>query len=353
MLQAVRNSTCGEPRTAERGVVSALVVAVFLPLICVMLSITFELAHFFGIRDELQRIVDREAHDALVYGRSGEEIGEAVRARMAAVTGMASISEVRLERGQARSMVSASAEYTGAFFQFVNDFTGRERAVMPMLVRSQVRIQPAASLIVLDRRLLTGNDECNDEGLRAMQAFVDRVVDTWATLGNSNLSVAVSPGRREPVELLSAPEVDEVPRCRAPLESSSFDVSSVRGVAAPVVFDAMDFALHVGEHASAGVFAIPAEVRSVLAVVSRQAYEQGYSSAMYGVLNTYAQQFGVPIDVVTVVLDDTASIDVRPLVTGIRGAQYREVGASPSELRGIRLASAVVQTVSDRIVVEQ
>jgi hypothetical protein len=74
---------------------------------------------------------------------------------------------------------------------------------------------------------------------------------------------------------------------------------------------------------------------------------------MYGVLNTYAQQFGVPIDVVTVVLDDTASIDVRPLVTGIRGAQYREVGASPSELRGIRLASAVVQTVSDRIVVEQ
>lgn len=348
-----RSSIRQSSRAAERGVVSALVVAVILPLICVMLSITFELAHFFGIRDELQRIVDREAHDALVYGRSGQEIDEAVRARMAVVSGMASISEVRLERGQARSVVSASAEYSGAFFQFVNDLTGRQRTIMPMLVRSQVRIQPAASLVVLDRRVLMGSDECNDEGLRAMQGFVDRVVDTWSALGNSELTVAVSPGAREPVELLSTPEVDEVPRCRAPLGNGSFDVSSVRGVAAPVVFNAMDFALHVGEHASTSIFAMPAEVRSILAVVSREAYEQGYSSAMYGVLNTYAQQLGIPVDVVTIVLDDTASIDVRPLVSGIRGGRYRELGASSSELRGIQLASVVVRTVSDRIVVEQ
>jgi hypothetical protein len=343
----------GACNPSERGLISVLLVAVVLPLIGIMLTLSLELAHFFGIRDELQRVVDREAHDSLVFSRSGEQIEATVRARMAAISGMATISEVRLERSRARSEVSASARYSGAFFHFISDIMGSERTVMPMFVRAQVRIQPSASLIVLDRRVVSTSDECNDAGLGAMQTFVDRIANTWVNLGNTTVSVAVSPGPSEPVELLSASTIDRIPRCRAPTSDSPFDAGAVRGASMPVVFDAMDFALQVNEHANTRVFSASADVRSVVIILSRQSYDQGYSSAAHDMLRNTGQQLAVPLDVISVVLDDTRSIDVRPMMRGGNGNVYREVGASASELRGIRLANAIVRNTSDRIVLER
>jgi len=355
MLMAHRSKSMrnGGLLQGEGGLISVVLVAIILPLIGIMLTISLELAHFFGIRDELQRVVDREAHDSLVFGRSGEQTEAAIRSRMAAISGMATISEVRLERSQARSAVSASARYSGAFFQFINDMTGNARTVMPMFVRAQVRIQPAASLIVLDRRVLPSSDECNDEGLKAMQAFVDRIANTWANRGNTSVSVAVSPGLADPVEMLSTPAVDKISRCRAQASGGLFDTGAVRGTSLPIAFDAMDFALHINEHANTHVLSVPAEVRSVVAIISRQSYDQGYSLAAYDMLRNAAQQLSVPLDIISIILDDTRSIDIRPTIRGASGEIYREVGASASELRGIRLANAVVRSASDRVVLER
>lgn len=347
-----RNSSCG-----CRGMVTVLFAAIILPLIFIMLTVTVEFSHFFGIRDELQRVLDREAHDALVRGSTEEEVVQAVQQRMRNVTGMAAITNVQHFRDPARSIVQARAEYRGAFFQFIQDYTGQDRTVLPIVLRSQVRIRTAASLVLIDRAVTATADPCNEQGLRAIGQFVDRLAESWIGIAGARVTVGVTPGQTEvvpglvqPVELLAGDAGDAVPRCGA-AAGSLFNVSGIRGsVGAP--FDAFDVAYELRDIVSREVSQQEREVRNFVFILRRERYDQGFSQTAFNLLQESARDVPFPIDMYVVVLDSTGTIDSRPVSLGINGGTYREVGASVSELTGARLLGAMTQTITDRIVLE-
>ncbi len=340
-----------------RGMVTLLFAAIILPLIFIMLTVTVEFAHFFGIRDELQRVLDREAHDALVRGSSEEEVVQAVRARMQNITGMADLTEVRHFRNPARSIVRARAEYRGAFFQFIQDYTGQDRTILPIVLQSQVRIQTAASLVIIDRAIPGGAVLCNDPGLRAMGQFVDRFTDSWMEVADARVAIGVTPGITEiapgvpePVELLSSDGIDAIRRC-GPGVGNPFNVSRIEG-SRGTPFDAFDVAFALRDLVSTELAQQEREVRNVVLVLRRERYDQGFAQSAYNLLQESARGVPVSIDMFVVVLDDTGDIDGRPLTSGINGGAYREVGASQSELNGVRLLGTMTQAVTDRIVLE-
>lgn len=340
-----------------RGMVTVLFAAIVLPLIFIMLTVTVEFAHFFGIRDELQRVLDREAHDALVRGSTTEEVVQAVQQRMRNVTGMAAVTNVQHFRDPARSVVQARAEYRGAFFQFIQDYTGQDRTVLPIVLQSQVRIRTAASLVLIDRAVSAAADPCNDQGLRAVGQFVDRLTESWIGIAGARVAVGVTPGQTEivpgvvqPVELLSSDGSDALPRC-GPTAGTPFNAAGLRGNVG-IPFDAFDVAYALRDIASTELAQQEREVRNFVFILRRERYDQGFSQTAFNLLQESARELPFSIDMYVVVLDNTGTIDSRPVSLGINGGAYREVGASVSELTGARLLGAMTQTITDRIVLE-
>jgi hypothetical protein len=343
----------------ERGLATLLFVTIVVPLMFVMLTVTIELAHFFGIREELQQVLDHEAHQALVRGSSEEEVVRAVQARTRSIAGLAQLISVRHFRASARSILRARAEYSGAFFQFVQGLTGQVETVLPMELESQVRIQTAAALIVLDRVIAPAANPCSDPGLQALGDFVERLRQMWTSTAQATVAVGVTPGVSmlapgviAPIELLTGDGSDAIPRCRILSEENSLGVSVVRG-SSGMPADPFDLAHSLKDLAISEVFMRASEVRTIVLVLRRERYDQGYGHSVFNVLQESSRNLPFPIDTYFLILDDTQTIDSKPLSVGINGGAYRELGASLSEFSGVRLLGAVSQVISGRIVLER
>jgi Flp pilus assembly protein TadG len=344
---------------SERGMVTVLFGAIVLPLIFIMLTVTVEFAHFFGLRDEMQSVLDGAAHDALARGLSEAEVSEAVRSRMSNVSGMAELTAVRLFRGATRSAVEARAAYRGAFFQFIQALTGHNTVDLPIALRSEVRIQTAASLILVDRGVQFGVDPCNDQGLQAIARFVDRLSSDWSGSAGARVGVGVIPGATElaagvvqPVELLASDGADALPRCRAFDPSNGFDLAAIRGNTGMPV-GAFDLAYRVQELVSNELLEQASEVRNLVLVLRKERYDQGYAITIRNLIEEAARNVPFSIDLYVLVLDASNAIDNRPLAAGINGGVYREVGVSQSEFSAPRLLGVMSRTLTDRIVLER
>ncbi len=372
MRQPCRAYAVEIDRQRSRGMITILCVTIVLPLILIMLTITVELAHFFGVRDELQRVLDREAHDALARGSTEEDVIQAVQQRMHNIAGMSALTSVRHLRLPARSIVEARAEYSGAFFQLIQDLTGQQRSFLPIWVQAQVRIQSAAALMIVDRSVTSGVDPCNDQGLRAMTQFVDRLTEAWIDIADARVAVGVFPGATQiapgvvaPVELIAAKAEDPLPRCRVPDTSRSFDLSAIRGHGgeSPDPYsDPYSVAYELRDIVNTEIVQQAREFRAIVMVLGRARYEQGYAQSTFNLLKESAQGVPLAIDMYVVVLDNTQKIDSqppdsqpidsRPLSIGINGGAYREIGVSESELTGMRFFGTISQVLTDRIVLE-
>jgi hypothetical protein len=333
--------------------VSLLFVAILLPLVLVMFTVTIEFANFFGVRDELQRVVDREAHDALVRGRTAQQVERFLRNRVRNVAGMANVTEVTMDRAPAQVSLSATAEFQGPFFQFIQRFTGREETVMAMRLDSQVRILPAATLIVFDRGVTGVAVECSDPKLQAITSFVDRLADTWSAVGNAEVTVAVTPGDGEPLRQVSPLADDFLPRCRRRSAGPLVDASAIRGSAVPLGYSAYSFGLEVVELASTTVLNRPVFKRTIVLVVDKNRYDLSYSSILFSLLREATQASGVSVDLYTAAVVDTDTFDLRPVESGINGGAFREVGVFSSQLNETGLLSALTRSVTDYVVLER
>jgi hypothetical protein len=333
--------------------VSLLFIAILLPLVLVMFTVTIEFSNFFGVRDELQRVVDREAHDALVRGRTAQQVERFLRTRLSNLAGMANVTEVTMDRAPAQVRLSATAEFQGPFFQFIQRFTGREETVMAMRLDSQVRILPAATLIVFDRGVIDAAAECSDPKLQAIASFVDRLADTWSAVGNAEVTVAVTPGDGEPLRQISPLADDFLPRCRGRSAGPLVDASAIRGSAAPVGYSAYSFGLEVVELASTTVLNRSVFKRAIVLVVDKNRYDLSYSSMLFSLLREATQGSGVSVDLYTAAVVDANTFDLRPVESGINGGVFREVGVLTSQLNGTGLLSALTRSVTDYVVLER
>jgi hypothetical protein len=324
-----------------------------LPLFCALFALTIDLSHYFGIRDELQRVIDREAHDALVFGKTHEQVSNAIRARMNTLGGMAAITSVRSTRSRGRNVIFVDGTYQGAFVEVAQRLYGRDSQVLSFAARAEVSIQSSAALIILDRSAVPAGSECTDTGLQAMSLFVDRLTDSWVQTAGTQVSVGAFPGTNEPIELLSSDLADPLPRCRARSSETSIDASALAGSAGDAGFSATAFAYKAQELVARNLVAQPVEVRSVVLVMRRATYDAGYSTVAYSLIRNLVSASYHPIDFFVLVLDDSGSIDSRPFIAGINGGAFRELSASTLDFTNVRLLSAATQTITDRIVLER
>lgn len=341
----------GERCHPASGVATLIFIALILPFMAVMLSVTVDFARFFSIRDELQRVTDGEVFEALARGLSAQEVERNIRTRMRNVDGIIELSEVFHTRGQARRVVGASANYSGVFFQFVQEMIGTERRTLPINVSSTARIQSASSLIIIDRTVGVESNPCDDLALQAVGSFTGRVVANWGSIANAKSIVGVTPGVSEALELVSSNGSDEIPRCGQMTSSQDAGFLNFRGVQGGLI-DPLDLAFAAREIASTELFSQVSEVRSIVLVLRRSNYDLGVAQALYNLLRESAHDLNFSVDFYTLVIDDSQTINNRPLNSGINGGIYREIGASVSEFLGDTLVAALTKTVTDRVVLE-
>lgn len=337
---------------SSSGMVSFLFLVLIAPILFMLLTVTIEFSNFFGIRDELQRVIDREAHDALTMRTSATQVESNIRNRMENIRGMATLSTVSSTLANDAAEISASAQFQGAFFQLAQRFLGQPESFMPIEVRSRVRVQSSASLIIVDRRVPATGDVCADSELQAALSFVDGLVESWTAISGARVAVAVTPGTVEAVELLSIDASDSMPRCRPKSSSTLFDAGGLAG--APVALgDAYDVALNIQELASPAVFSPSVEGRNIVFVMRQDEFNEGYSSMTYNLVDNAARSVALSVDMFSVIVNGGAGIPRRPFQSGENGASLREIEASESELRGARLVSVIAKNVNDRMVLER
>lgn len=337
---------------SNKGMVSFLFLALIAPILFMLLTVTIEFSHFFGIRDELQRVVDREAHDALAMRTSADQVESNIRNRMGNVRGMATLSSVTPMLSTSTAEISASARYQGAFFQLAQRLLGQSESFMPIEVRSRVRVQSSASLIIVDRRVAAAGNVCSDVELQAALSFADRLVESWAAINGTRVAVAVTPGMVEAVELLSSNATDGISRCRPKSSASLFDLSGLQGVQVSAG-DAYDVALGVQELAATTLFSPLVEGRNIIFLMRQNEFNEGYSTMTYNLLDNVARSASLQVDMFTVIVNGGLGIVRRPFQGGVYGVSLREIEASEFELQGSRLLSALAKNVSDRMVLEQ
>jgi hypothetical protein len=324
-----------------------------LPLLFALFTVTIDLSHYFGIRDELQRVIDREAHDALVYDKTSQQVTAAIRNRMGNLGGMAEITSVRSTRSRGRNVIFVDGTYQGAFAEVAQRLYGQRSAVLSFAARAEVRIQPSAALILFDRSSVPVGSECADAGLRAMSLFVDRLTDSWIQSADTAVSVGVFPGVTAPIDLLSVTGSDPIPRCRGRAAGAHVDASAVQGTSGMGRFSVSAVAYRAQELATTILMRRPVQIRSVVFVMRRAAYDAGYAAMTYTLVQNLVGTTNHPIDFFVLVLDDAGSINSRPFASGINGGSYREVSAVRTDFESLRLLGTATQTITDRIMLER
>lgn len=332
--------------------VTALFAGVVLPLVFIMFTVTVELSQFFGIREEVQQSLDREAHDVLRFSRLTEGAEDSLRRQLGSVGDVVMVRDVAVVRDARQATVSAQLDYNGVFLSLVEGLFGIQPGLLSMRVESQAQVQTSAALIVLDRSVMLGDDRCLSDALTSRQIFVDSLLARWADITTGGVSVAVFPGENEPVEGVFEDGSDEVGRCGVRDARRLIDAQSIMGVSA-VSFDSYDVAFSMLDLVSRVLVEQPVTKRVIIMVMSRERYAEGYAAATANILQQATNGAPLPIDLVTIVVDDTGEIQYRPTGVGIHGGMYREIGASRSELQGGLLSSTVAQLISGNVVLER
>jgi hypothetical protein len=335
---------------------SLLFLLALIPVLLVMLAVTLEFSHLVGVRDDLQNIVDEEGYDALSYRRSSAEVEARLRGRLAQQPDV-SFSRVQVASATstvnpAGARVSASLNYKGTFLSFLENFMGRESQVVELAATTRMRRQRGGALLVLDRSVLATADPCAEVALEARASFIDRVAGAVAANPDNVVKVGVFPGVVEDVELLSLGGDDGIDRCRPIISESVYDTSGLRahiGMPGNPFDVADDLARLVADE----LLATPLEYRAVVFVIGVDSYELGYSSYAQQAVSAVAEAAELSLQFLIVVAGADGSFTPLPPAYGLYGGVVREVGASLSELKRERFASAVSRTMTERIVWER
>ncbi len=342
------------PRIRNRrsvGSVSLLFLAVIVPLLLVLLCLGAELTHFFGVHDDMQRIVDRATRASLTKGFSEAETERMLRQELAALSALVELNSVKHSKGARVTDTQVEGTFRGVFSELAARLSGSQMPLLPVRVSARVRKVDARALVVVDRTVAPGAAPCGDAGLEAVSSFVDSIAAELLRAGVSGVSVAVVPGAEAPVDLVSLEPGDDLfVRCREREPGGApFDVSSIAGSRAVLSADAV--AAEVLNIAHSELFAGTAEARSLVFVgqaVNESAH--GYASAAFAALNTDMQQRSVLVSGTHVTLGGAGTAPIGLVRQGEFGVELRTVRASPSQIGHPNLMAALRGRVGDRTV---
>jgi hypothetical protein len=216
----------------EEGGVSLMCLALVAPLLFFFLSVGIELQQFFGVREDVQRILDWEARVTSVRELSSSEIDGRLRRELSKLKPYVQVSKVNEVRTAASTELHVTGVYRGVFSQAFSALSGSVDMFVPFSVYAKARKPRASVLIAFDRAVKDQSEMCGDSRLTVRAELADRLVEDFRMSGVDDVRVGIFPAVASPFELLKSEPPDAQLRCGEGRNDASYDLPSIRGVAA-------------------------------------------------------------------------------------------------------------------------
>jgi len=226
----------------NRGSISLLFMAFLLPVFALLLGLAIETSQFFGLRERVQDLIDREVQLGLRRAHGVTETERRIRERIHSSFEHLRIGDVSVSSDGATSHVEIQGLYSGLFTRVFGDLGAGGVMNVPFRLQTVARRARTTALIVVDRGVEGGQALCDDESLNARTSLAARLSAVLSQRGVSDVRIGVTPGQSEAVELLSSSEsLDGLPRCsRSPQDAPS--ILNISGVARGAVGDPVSVA---------------------------------------------------------------------------------------------------------------
>ncbi len=298
----------------ERGSAS-LLCAVLMPLFFVLLTVGVETSRYFGARESLLALLDREMATSLRLNDTREQAEERLREGVTALEFQLADLNVRIERQGSMLEGVVRGVYQVPIGSLAARLTGGTPDGIPLAVSSRVRRPRAAALIVLDRSIEAGANPCDEDGLKARTQAVSRLGARLREEGMSRIEIAVFPGTAQELDRLH--EGDDLPRC--PVTDTSLGrVESIQGVSRRYVPEPLTLAEHAARlflHASEGN---GAERRSLVMIASTYDSNVDVFSTTAALVERDAEMRGTSVRSVGILVDQSPN-EVSNVAFGSRG----------------------------------
>jgi hypothetical protein len=216
----------------EEGGVSLMCLALVAPLLFFFLSVGIELQQFFGVREDVQRILDGEARLISVRELSSSEIDGRLRRELFKLKPYVQVSKVNEVRTAASTELHVTGVYRGVFSQAFSALSGSVDMFVPFSVYAKARKPRASVLIAFDRAVKDQSEMCGDSRLKVRAELADRLVEDFRMSGVDDVRVGIFPAVTSPFELLKSEQADAEVRCGEGRNDAHYDLPSIRGVAA-------------------------------------------------------------------------------------------------------------------------
>jgi hypothetical protein len=330
----------------ERGSASLLGAAVLMPLFFVLLTVGVETSRYFGARDSLLALLDREMATSLRLNDTREQAEERVRQGIAALEFQLANLSVRVERNGSILEGVIRGVYQAPIGSLAARLTGGTVEGIPLAISSRVRRPRASALIVLERAIEAGVNPCDADGLRARAQAVSRLGARLREEGVAPIEIAVFPGTAQELDLLH--EGDDLSRCPV-TDSSVGRVESIQGVSRrfvpgplPLAEHAARIFLHVSEHNDA-------ERRSLVMISSSHNSNVDVFSITAALVERDAEMRGMSVRSVGILVEHTPN-EVSNVALGSRGRSSL-IRISDEELRSPSFEVALLRHVQGHTVI--
>jgi Flp pilus assembly protein TadG len=338
-------------RRDERGSISVLSLMVVVPLLLLFLFIAVELQQFFGIREDLQRIVDDEARLASSRVISGEEVTARLRRRLASRAAYVAIESVRHASSAGTVELAMTGVYRGVFSHVLTAMMRSADISIPVSVYTKARRPRTSVLVAFDRTIGEGIATCGDERLRERAQFAERLIDDLKASGVSDVHVGVFPGVDRSFEIVAEERIDSLVRCDERRTDGAFDLVSLPGLTG-VLGSAIDVAYDVVEAFVSGVRA-EAEAPALVFVTRNNSYAVENITTTMGFLIQRAESFSVKVKVVALLQNGDESVQSRIWRGGDGGVEARLVPVDLLESNVSRISAVVVRHIYGQIVLAE
>ncbi len=214
----------------EAGSGSVLFLGVVVPLAALFLLVGIELQHFFGAREEIQRIVDERARLDVTRALDGHDSAALLKRQVASLGPHLEAINAQHHRQKGSVAISLSGVYTGVFAQAFTALSGgRGSPGIPFSIYSRARRPRTSALVAIERTIGDGEPECGNVALRRRELLARRLV---MALRENEVDVRYGtfPAGEDGFTSLSAEAQDPLLHCPGIGGPSIEQGSSLRGV---------------------------------------------------------------------------------------------------------------------------
>lgn len=327
----------------NRGSASILFMVVVLPFLFILAVVGIEVTQFFGMREEVRRIIDSEAKQSLARSYSPEYVERRIAEQLSRLEPYVEVFDVDVTSTAGRGDVVVKGAFNGALNKFVGVLLQQESAPMSFSIASSARRTRTIAFIILDRTLAAGSEVCGDEGFALRAGLVEQIARDLQAAGAEGVMVGVTPGVDGEIEIVSAN--DRLPRCRTLDGGSHLDVASIQGALTTDAFDSVSIAYRAVERLLTATSNSAVEQRAIIMVAPPSVEQSRAIPTTFSLLEHEAARFNVKVTGVGIVVGGPKDFSFFDTQSGSESGMARYLHVSESEARSGDLRLALTQHI--------